>query len=160
MGREAYRRTLLGEGTTSSELAISLEGSKAGPRQGFDSCPRIKQSKGCLKSGPVQGQGSSHFLETPLDIFEAKGGVDSGIPPEGGIEASAPIVQSRDPYDNSLAFWRAPPRPPTDPYRTGHGLPLEFPASNSPGIIETRPSRVVRCFHPSSLPKGCVRVDR
>jgi hypothetical protein len=35
---------------------------------------------------PIQGQGSSHFLETPTDIFEAKGEVGGGIPSEGGIE--------------------------------------------------------------------------
>jgi hypothetical protein len=53
---------------------------------------------------PVQGQGSSHFLEMTSDIFEAKGEVDGGIPSEGGIEPSDPIEQSRDPYDYSLAL--------------------------------------------------------
>jgi hypothetical protein len=36
-------------------------------------------------------EGSSHFLETPSDIFEAKGEVSGGIPSEGGIEPSNPI---------------------------------------------------------------------
>jgi hypothetical protein len=53
---------------------------------------------------PVHGQGSSHFLEMPSDIFEAKGEVDGGIPSEGGIEPSDPIERSRDPHDNSLAL--------------------------------------------------------
>jgi hypothetical protein len=57
------------------------------------------------ESGPIQGQGSSHFLETPLDIFEAKGEVNDGIPSEEGIEPLDPIKQSRDPYDNSLALF-------------------------------------------------------
>jgi hypothetical protein len=56
--------------------------------------------------------------------------------------------------------WRAPPQPPADPYRTGHGLPLKFSANSSPGVVGTRPSRVVRRFRPSSLPKGCVRVKQ
>jgi hypothetical protein len=56
------------------------------------------------KSRPVQGQGSSHFLKMPSDIFEAKGEVDSGIPLEGGIEPSDPTKRSRDPYDNSLSL--------------------------------------------------------
>jgi hypothetical protein len=53
---------------------------------------------------PVQGQGSSHFLEMTSDIIEAKGEVDGGIPSEGGIEPSDPIEQSRDPHDYSLAL--------------------------------------------------------
>jgi hypothetical protein len=40
-------------------------------------------------------------------------------------------------------FWRAPLQPPADPYRMGHGLPLESPASSSPEIVETHPPRVV-----------------
>jgi hypothetical protein len=56
------------------------------------------------ESGPIQGQGSSRSLETPSDIFEAKGGVGGGIPSKRGIEPSDPIEQSRDPCDNSLAL--------------------------------------------------------
>jgi hypothetical protein len=54
------------------------------------------------EGGPIQGQGLSRFLETPSDIFEAKGEVGGGIPSEGGIEPSDPIERSRDPHDNSL----------------------------------------------------------
>jgi hypothetical protein len=43
---------------------------------------------------PVQGQGSSHFLEMPSDIFEAKGVISGGIPSEGGIEPSDPTERS------------------------------------------------------------------
>jgi hypothetical protein len=43
---------------------------------------------------PLQGQGSSHFLETPSDIFEAKREVDIGIPSGGGIEPSDPTERS------------------------------------------------------------------
>jgi hypothetical protein len=57
-------------------------------------------------------------------------------------------------------LWRAPPWSLADPYRTGHRLSLEFPANSSPRVIRTHPSRVVRCSHPSSLPKGCVRVKQ
>jgi hypothetical protein len=46
------------------------------------------------KSGPVQGQGSSRFLETHSDIFEAEGEDDGGIPSEGGIEPLDPIERS------------------------------------------------------------------
>jgi hypothetical protein len=46
------------------------------------------------KGRPILGQGSSHFLETPSDIFEAKGEVSGGIPSEGGAEPSDPIEQS------------------------------------------------------------------
>jgi hypothetical protein len=53
---------------------------------------------------PVQCQGSSHFLETTLDIFEAKGEVGGGIPSEEGIKPSDPTERSRDPHDYSLAL--------------------------------------------------------
>jgi hypothetical protein len=56
------------------------------------------------ESGPIQGQGLSHFLETPSDIFEAKGGIGGEIPLKGDIEPSDPIERSRDPRDNSLAL--------------------------------------------------------
>jgi hypothetical protein len=52
---------------------------------------------------PVQGQGSSHFLETPSNIFEAKEEVSGGIPSERGIEPSDPTKRRRDPHDYSLA---------------------------------------------------------
>jgi hypothetical protein len=65
---------------------------------------------------PVQGQGSSHTLEAPPDIFEAKREVDRGIPSEGGIEPSDPIARNRDPHDYSLALLRAPPWPLVDSY--------------------------------------------
>jgi hypothetical protein len=91
-----------------SEPDINLEGSKAGPRPGFDICPRVIES-GTTRDTPVQGQGSSHALEAPPDVFEAKGEVDGGIPSEGGIEPSDPNTRNRDPRDYSLAFLRAPP---------------------------------------------------
>jgi hypothetical protein len=56
------------------------------------------------ESRPIPGQGSSRFLETPSDIFKAKGEVGDGIPSEGGIEPSDPIERNRDPHDNSLAL--------------------------------------------------------
>jgi hypothetical protein len=56
------------------------------------------------KGVPMPGQCSSHFLETPSDIFKAKGEVGGGILLEGGIEPSDPIKRSQDPYDNSLAL--------------------------------------------------------
>jgi hypothetical protein len=65
---------------------------------------------------PVQGQGSSHTLEAPPDVFEAKREVDRGIPSEGGIEPSDPIARTRDPHDYSLALLRAPPWPLADSY--------------------------------------------
>jgi hypothetical protein len=100
---------------------------------------------------PVQGQGSSHALEEPLDVFEAKREVDGGIPSEEGIKPSDPIARNRDPHDHSLAFLRAPLWPLADSYRMEHGLPLEFPINSSPEIIGTRPMRVVRHSPPLLL---------
>jgi hypothetical protein len=98
-----------------SKPDINLEGSKAGPRPGFDSCPRVAES-GTTRDVPIQGQGSSHALEAPLDVFEAKKEVDGGILSEGGNEPSNPIARNRDPYDYSLAFLRAYPWPLADSY--------------------------------------------
>jgi hypothetical protein len=103
------------------------------------------------RDAPVQGQGSSHALEEPPDVFEAKGEVDGGIPSEGGIEPLNPIARNQDPRDYSLAFFRAPPWPLADSYRMEHGLSLEFPINSSPETVGTRPTRVVRCSLPLLL---------
>jgi hypothetical protein len=70
------------------------------------------------EGGPVQGQGSSHLLEMPSDIFKAKGEVSSGIPSKGGIKPSDPIEQSRDLHDHPLALLEsasmAASRPPSN----------------------------------------------
>jgi hypothetical protein len=69
-------------------------------------------------------------------------------------EASSPRILSNGAEIHTTTlwhFWRAPPWPPADPYRTGHGLSLEFSASSSPEIVETRPSRVVQCSPPLLL---------
>jgi hypothetical protein len=84
-------------------MDINLEGSKAGPRPGFDSCPRVTES-GTTGDASIQGQGSSHSLEVPPDVFEARREVDGGIPSEGGIKPLDPIAWNRDPHDYSLAF--------------------------------------------------------
>jgi hypothetical protein len=91
---------------TGPEPSISLEGAKAGPRPGFDSCPRATEL-GTTQGVPVHGQGSSHALEAPQDIFEAKGGGPRRNPPGGGIEPSNPIEGNRDPHDHFLASLRA-----------------------------------------------------
>jgi hypothetical protein len=70
-GRRIHERIFLDAWVTGSEPDINLEGSKAGPRPGFDSCPRVTES-GTTRDVPIQGQGSSHALEAPQDVFEAK----------------------------------------------------------------------------------------
>jgi hypothetical protein len=76
---------------------------------------------------PVQGQGSSHFLETPSDIFEAKREVDGGIPSEGGIEPSDPIERSRDPHENSLALLESTSAAASRPLSNGARAPTRIP---------------------------------
>jgi hypothetical protein len=72
MGRRRIRgRIFLDAWVTGSEPGINLEGSKAGPRQGFDSCPRVTES-GTTRDALILGQGLSHALEAPQDVFEAK----------------------------------------------------------------------------------------
>jgi hypothetical protein len=68
------------------------------------------------ESGPVQGLGSSHFLEMPSDVFEAKGEVDNRIPSGGGIEPRI-LPNGAEIHATTLwHFWRAPPWPPANPY--------------------------------------------
>jgi hypothetical protein len=78
------------------------------------------------KSGPVQGQGSSRFLEMPSDIFKAKGEVGGGIPSEGGIEPSDPIEQNRDPHDNSLALLESTSAAASRPLSNGARAPTRI----------------------------------
>jgi hypothetical protein len=75
------------------------------------------------EGGPVCGQGSSHFLKMPSDIFEAKGEVDGGIPSEGGIEPSDPIKWSQDPHDNSLALLESASMAASRPLSNGAWAP-------------------------------------
>jgi hypothetical protein len=76
---------------------------------------------------PVQGQGSSHFLETPSDIFEAKGEVGGGIPSEGGIEPSDPTERSQDPHDYSLAPFESASVAASRPLSNGARAPTRIP---------------------------------
>jgi hypothetical protein len=76
---------------------------------------------------PVQGQGSSHFIETTSDIFKAKGEDDSGIPSEGGIEPSNPIKRSRDPHDHSLALLESASVATSRPLSDGAWAPTRIP---------------------------------
>jgi hypothetical protein len=78
------------------------------------------------ESGPIQGQGSSHFLEMPSDIFEAKGEVNSGVPLEGGIEPLDPTKWSQDPY-NSLALLESASAAASRPLSNGARAPTRIP---------------------------------
>jgi hypothetical protein len=143
-----------------SEPTINLKGLKAGPQLGFNSYPRVIES-GTTRDVPIQGQGSSHSLKAPSDVFETRREVDGGIPSERGIEPSDPIAWNRDPHDYSLAFCRAPPWMLADSYQMEHRLPLEFPANSSPETVKTRPTRVVRRSPPLLLfLRRSVRVER
>jgi hypothetical protein len=81
-------RVRLGVSTakTGPEPSISLEGAEASPRPGFDSYPRATEL-GTTQGAPVHGQGSSHALEAPQDVFEAKGGGLRRNPPRGRHQA-------------------------------------------------------------------------
>jgi hypothetical protein len=92
-GRRIRGRIFPDTWVTGSEPDINLEGSKAGPRPGFDSCPRVIEL-GTTRDALIQGQGSSHALEAPPDVFEAKREIDGGIPLEGDIEPSDPIERN------------------------------------------------------------------
>jgi hypothetical protein len=86
---------------------LNLEGSKASPRPGFDSCPRVIEL-GTTEGAPVHGQGSSHALEAPQDVFEAKGGGPHRNPLGGDTEPSNPVTGNQDPHDHFLASLGAP----------------------------------------------------
>jgi hypothetical protein len=63
---------------------------------------------------PMHGQGSSHALEAPRDVFEAKEGGRRRNPLEGGTEPSDPIAGNRHPHDHSLAFFEGASGPLAD----------------------------------------------
>jgi hypothetical protein len=124
---------------TGSEPTISLEGAKAGPRPGFDSRPRATE-QGTTKGAPVHGQGSSHALEAPQDVFEAKGRGRRRNPLGGGTEPSDPVEGNRHPHDHSLAFLRAPPGHKPTPNDWSTDSHSNLPVSSSPEIVGTRPN--------------------
>jgi hypothetical protein len=121
---------------------MNLEGSKAIPRPGFDSCPRVTES-GTTGDTPIQGQGSSHSLEAPQTYSRPEERSTVEFPRR---KASSPRTLSHgtDIHTTTLwHFWRVPPWPLADSYQMEHGLPLEFPANSSPEIVGTRLMRVV-----------------
>jgi hypothetical protein len=144
MGQKGIRRWIFpDEWITGSEPNINLEGSKAGPRPGFDNCPRVTES-GTTRDASIQGQGSSHSLEAPQTYLRLE---ERSIVESPRREASSPWILSHGTEIRTTTLWhlwRAPPWPLTDSYRMEHGLPLEFPANSSPKIVGTRLTRVVQ----------------
>jgi hypothetical protein len=151
MGRKGIRRRIFpDEWITGFEHNINLEGSKASPRPGFNSCPRVTES-GTSGDVSIQGQDSSHSLETPQTYSRLEERSTMESPRR---EASSPRILSHGTELHTTTlwhFWRAPSRPLANPYRIGHGLPLEFAANSSLEIDGTRPSRVVRHSPPLLL---------
>jgi hypothetical protein len=133
-------------------------GIESWPSTGVRQLPSSKRSKGCLRMNPYKARARVTFSRCPQTYSRLKerSTMES---PRG--KALSPRILPNGAEIHAITLWhswRAPPRPLADPYRMGHGLPLEFPANSSPGTIGTRPSRVVRRSRPSS-PKGCVRVE-
>jgi hypothetical protein len=129
---------------------MNLEGSKAGPQPRFDSCPRVTELE-TTGDVSIQGQGSSHSLETPqmYSSLEERSMVESPR-----REASGPRILPHGTEIHTTTLWhlwRAPLWLLADPYRMGHGFSLEFLANSSPEIVETRPSKVVQCSPPLLL---------
>jgi hypothetical protein len=62
-----------------------------------------------------------------LDIFEAKGEVDGGIPSEGGIEPSDPTERSGDLHDYSLALLESASMATSRPLSNGAWAPTRIP---------------------------------
>jgi hypothetical protein len=151
MGQKGIRGWIfLDEWITGSEPNINLEGSKASPRPGFDSCPQVTES-GTTRDAPIQGRARATLSRHPQTYsrLEERSTVES---PQR--EASSPWILSHGTEIRTTTlwyFWRAPPWLLVNSYRMEHGLPLEFPANSSPEIVETRSTRVVRCSPPLLL---------
>jgi hypothetical protein len=106
---DGYSKILI----TGSEPALSLEGTEAGPRPGFDSRPRATE-QGTTRDALIHSQGSSHALEASQDVFEARGRGRSRNPLGGGTEPSDPVEGNRHPHDHSLAFLKGASGPQAD----------------------------------------------
>jgi hypothetical protein len=105
--------------------------------------PSSKQSEGYLRAGPYKAGAQATFSRCTQTYSRLK---KRSMVESPRREASSPRIPSNRAEIHMITlwhFWRASPWPPADPYRTGHGLPLKSPANSSPGIVRTRPLRVV-----------------
>jgi hypothetical protein len=127
MGRGRIRRQIFPDiWETGSEPGISLEGVEAGPRLGFDSCPRATEL-GRARDTPVHGQGSSHTLEAPQDVFEAVGEGRRRNPLGERHRALESHHRELRSTRLLLGILESVSGPLADSYRMEHGLTLEFP---------------------------------
>src|SRR6185312_6974256 len=106
-------------------------GFEAWPIEGSTGAPD-RQSQG-LHGCAVQAT-LEHGVRDILRSVQGRSRVPSrGIPSRESIEPSDPIEQVRaPPSEPSQALYVTCHGPRADPYRTGHGRPLELPANSSP----------------------------
>jgi hypothetical protein len=116
--------------STRAPRPLLIRGSKAGPPKGSTATPEHAErgmTLGTSDTWPRLGLRSRSTLGHFRDQQER---FCNGIPSEGGIEPSDPIKRDRVRQITCRYFWSAS-GPLADPYRTGHGRPLESPVSNT-----------------------------
>src|SRR6185503_11224349 len=111
--------------------ALLIRGSKPGPSE-VRQAPQITRVRDC-RDVPYKPPSNAEF-ETSYAVFKASRGCLEGGSHRG--RASSPRTLSNGP-EPRLAnprkrFMRRVHGPRADPYRTGHGRPLEQPANSSP----------------------------
>jgi hypothetical protein len=94
--------------STRAPSSLLVRGSKAGPSEGFDSCPRACR----VRDDPVYVRYMAKARATlpgyPRTFPRPAGTICNGIPPEGGTEPLDPIKWVRVQQITCMYFWSAP----------------------------------------------------
>jgi hypothetical protein len=121
--------------------------------EGFEQVPQITRVRDD-EGARIRAYPRAHRLEgAPHVVFESqRGQLVGGDPIEGELLRPRSLANGTEPHLANLRkrFYGRVSRPRAYPYRTGHGRPLEPPASSSTrnpqsatrsmGVVETSPS--------------------
>jgi hypothetical protein len=94
--------------STRSPSPLLIRGSKAGPSEGFDSCPRacrVRDDPGYVR---YMAEARATLPRYHRTFPRPAGTICNGIPPEGGIEPLDPIEWVRVRQITCRYFWSAP----------------------------------------------------
>jgi hypothetical protein len=94
--------------STRAPRPLLIRGSKAGPSEGFDSCPRARRVRDDSGYVHYMAEARPTLPRYPRTFPRPAGAICNGIPLEGGIEPSDPIERVRVRQITCRYFWSMP----------------------------------------------------
>jgi hypothetical protein len=94
--------------STRAPRPLLIRGLKAGPWEGFDSCPRARRVRDDPGYVCYMAEARATLPRYPRTFPRLAGTICNGIPPEGGIEPSDPVERVQVQQITCRYFWSAP----------------------------------------------------